>query len=272
MQVSVIATGVLALTGLLALWTTGSADAQCGSQASSCKNCHEVQGQDPVNTDGNGWHTGHAFGDFCYICHGGNNQAADKDAAHAGMAPPLSDVQAACQQCHSDDLMARAQVYAAALGVEVGTGGGAAPAAAAPAQPTPASPAATESPAPAPGGALVVEQPTIDYVQQYNESVLGEKPVNWGNLILGLLIALIVVVGGGFVIHKEGLVSITFGETKKPKGEYPIDVVAMLPEIASLKPQARKSLKHILGSPKKAERILSLIAAVVDEKTKEEAK
>jgi len=28
--------------------------AQCGSQASSCKNCHEVQGQDPVNGDGKG--------------------------------------------------------------------------------------------------------------------------------------------------------------------------------------------------------------------------
>lgn len=96
--------------------------AQCGSQVSSCKNCHEVQGQDPVNGDGKGWHIGHAFGDFCYICHAGNNQAVEKDAAHVGMVPPLADVKAACQQCHPNDLMERAQVYAITLGVDISTG------------------------------------------------------------------------------------------------------------------------------------------------------
>ena len=49
------------------LATATPASAQCGSQASSCKNCHEVQGQTPVNGDGTAWHTFHAFGDFCYI-------------------------------------------------------------------------------------------------------------------------------------------------------------------------------------------------------------
>ncbi len=57
------------------LATATPASAQCGSQASSCKNCHEVQGEMPVNADGTGWHQSHAFGDFCYICHAGNNQA-----------------------------------------------------------------------------------------------------------------------------------------------------------------------------------------------------
>ncbi len=84
----------------LFLATATPVSAQCGSQASSCKNCHEVQGQDPVNSDGTGWHQSHAFGDFCYICHGGNQQATDKDAAHQGMVDPLSDIKAACQQCH----------------------------------------------------------------------------------------------------------------------------------------------------------------------------
>ena len=60
----------------LFLWSsTNNAQAQCGSQASSCKNCHEVQAQDPVNNDGTGWHQSHAFGDFCYLCHAGNNQS-----------------------------------------------------------------------------------------------------------------------------------------------------------------------------------------------------
>src|SRR5512140_3746255 len=108
----------------IALAVTGTAEAQCGSQASSCKNCHEVQAQDPVNADGTGWHQSHAFGDFCYICHGGNNQATDETAAHQGMVAPLSDVQAACAQCHPNDLQARADVYAKILGVQVGSGGG----------------------------------------------------------------------------------------------------------------------------------------------------
>ena len=76
----------------------------------------------PVNNDGTGWHGSHAFGDFCYICHGGNNQATDETAAHAGMVAPMSDVQAACAQCHPNDLQARADVYAAKLGVTASTG------------------------------------------------------------------------------------------------------------------------------------------------------
>ena len=119
-----IGLGVLLLIGMVLLLPASSADAQCGSQASSCKNCHETQGKGPVNADGTGWHTGHAFGDFCYICHAGNNQSMDQEQAHAGMVDPLSDVNAACASCHPADLMERANVYSAALGVEVGTGGG----------------------------------------------------------------------------------------------------------------------------------------------------
>src|SRR5664279_767565 len=99
------------LTGLIlvlgsGIWlaTATPASAQCGSQASSCKNCHEVQAQKPVNSDGTSWHQSHAFGDFCYICHAGNQQATDKAAAHTGMVPPLSDVKASCQSCHSNDV------------------------------------------------------------------------------------------------------------------------------------------------------------------------
>ncbi len=99
-----IGLGILLLIGMVLLLPASSADAQCGSQASSCKNCHETQGKDPVNSDGTGWHTGHAFGDFCYICHAGNNQSMDQEQAHAGMVDPLSDVNAACASCHPADL------------------------------------------------------------------------------------------------------------------------------------------------------------------------
>lgn len=99
-----------------------SADAQCGSSASSCKNCHEVQAKAPVNTKG-AWHTQHAFGDFCEFCHAGNVKAKDQTAAHAGMVDPLADAQGSCQSCHPDNYMERAQTYATALGVTLGAGG-----------------------------------------------------------------------------------------------------------------------------------------------------
>ncbi|MGZ6346480.1 MAG: hypothetical protein ACXWNC_02765, partial [Anaerolineales bacterium] len=119
----IVAIGVLLVTGSFFLMTATPAAAQCGSQASSCKNCHETQAQDPVNADGTAWHTQHAFGDFCYICHAGNNQATDKVAAHTGMVAPLSDINASCQSCHPTDTLAKAQIYATTLGQVVGNGG-----------------------------------------------------------------------------------------------------------------------------------------------------
>ena len=257
----VIATSVL-------LATATPARAQCGSQASSCKNCHEVQGQDPVNSDGTGWHESHAFGDFCYICHAGNQQATDKDAAHQGMEDPLSDIQAACQQCHVSDYQARAQVYATALGVEVGSGSSAPVSGASDAAPFSAdsAPAAASS---TPGQScndIVVDDPNaVNYAQNYDEIVLGKKPVNWGNSILTVMIGLMVVGGGGLVVTREKLINVKFGDTRKVEKEYPADVVEMLPKIASLKAGTRKSLKNILDNPKKADKLLDLMEAVVSE-------
>lgn len=266
-----IAAGVLlVLTTGLWLATAQPVSAQCGSQASSCKNCHEVQGQDPVNNDGKPWHQSHAFGDFCYICHAGNQQATDKTAAHTGMVPPLSDVKASCQQCHPNDLMDRAQVYATALGVQIGEGGSSSPASAptenaapaASAQPAAGTPATTQ---------LDVNDPNlVDYTQHYDEIVLGKHPINWGNAILMVMIGLVVVGGGGFVITNEKLVKLSFGDTKKVEGEYPAEVVDMLPSITALKSQSRKSLKNILENPRKTEKVLGLIDEVVSEEKNNE--
>jgi len=260
----------------LYLITASPVSAQCGSQASSCKNCHETQAQKPVNADGTGWHQSHAFGDFCYICHAGNNQATDKAAAHEGMVAPLADVKASCQQCHVADLDARAQVYATTLGVKIGLGSSA-PASGgdAPAAPVVAAPSSAE---PTPSvtsnqtcNQLVVDDPNaVDYAANYNEIVLGIKPINWGNMILIGMICLMLIVGGGFVIMREKLVNVSFGDTRKVEGEYPADVVEMLPQIAGLKSQARKSLKNVLDNPKKADKVLGLMDAVVSEKTDEE--
>lgn len=237
------------------------AAAQCGSQASSCKNCHEVQGLDSVYADGTGWHQSHAFGDFCYICHGGNQQATDTAATHTGMVDPLSDIKAACQQCHVADLQERAQVYADTLGVEIGIGstGTGRPAAIEP--PTTGTDQETNAPATSPQ--VDYNDPNlVNYVQQYNEDVLGEYPTNWGNIILILMIIMLAVGGGYLILTREKLISVKFGDTRKVEQEYPADVVEMLPQIMGLKAGARKSLKNVLEN-KKADKVLGLIDAVV---------
>jgi hypothetical protein len=257
-----IAAGILLLIiSAVAFIGVKPAHAQCGSQASSCKNCHEVQGQLSVNADGTGWHQSHSFGDFCYICHAGNNQAKDKAAAHEGMVAPLADVAASCQQCHAADLEARANVYADVLGVEVGAGS-VAPAAGE-SEAVPVSEASAPVVVSNQCNDVVVDDPNvIDYAQNYDAIVLGKKPINWGNMILIGMIGLIAVGGGGFVITREKLVNVKFGDTRKVEEEYPADVVEMLPKIAGLKADARKSLKTVLDN-KKADKVLDLMDAVI---------
>lgn len=246
------------------------ARAQCGSQASSCKNCHEVQGMLPVNSDGTSWHSAHAFGDFCYLCHAGNNQAQDQTEAHTGMVAPLSDIKAACIQCHPSDYEALAQEYASILGVEVGssaapssTGDAASGGAAVITTASSNAPCATD---------LIVDDPNlVDYAQRYDEIVLGKKPFNLGNAILLGMIGIVAVGGGGFVLSREKLVKVAFGDTAKASDEYPAEVVALLPAITSLKTSSRKALKHILDDPKKAGRVLGLVHAVIAEDESEDA-
>ncbi len=254
--------------------------AQCGSEASTCKDCHEVQGQDPVNNDGTSWHEAHAFGDFCYICHAGNQQASTADAAHEGMVPPLSDVKASCQACHPNDLMDRAAVYATTLGVSLDDGtsvqiqptattaiSDTAPATesteqavvAAPAQPSSTDCVATDT-------QLVVDDSNlVDYIQRYNETVLHETPVNWGNAALLGLIGLVALGGGGFVVVNETRRSRASAETMSVEGEYPAEVIEMLPALTNLKSKSRKTLERILHDPEKTEKVLELLDAVVDD-------
>jgi hypothetical protein len=251
----------LVISTTIFLMTATPARAQCGSQASSCKNCHEVQGQLSVNADGTGWHQSHSFGDFCYVCHAGNNQAKDKAAAHEGMVSPLVDVKAACQQCHVADLDARAKVYADALGVEVGASTAALALGASETVPL----SADSAPVIASDqcNQVVVDDPNaINYAQNYDQIVLGKKPINWGNMILIGMIGLIAVGGGGFVVTREKLVNVKFGDTCKVEEEYPTDVVEMLPKIAALKAGARKSLKNVLEN-RKADKVLDLMDTVI---------
>ncbi|MFH1184170.1 MAG: hypothetical protein V1755_03915 [Chloroflexota bacterium] len=238
--------------GAVALATAQPAQAQCGSQASSCKNCHETQAQMPVNADGTGWHESHAFGDFCYICHAGNNQATEAEAAHAGMVAPMTDVQSACAQCHPNDLVARADVYTVALGIPAASIRK--PSAAASPAPTAtvAAPelAAQPAAAPAPAAALSPNDPNlVDYVERYNQEVLNQKPTNWGNIILLILLLGLIGIGVFFINRREGWISISFSEKKGLDKEYPQDVVGIADQATKLNTSARRSLARLLAKP-----------------------
>ena len=253
-----LAIGVLLVVGS-ALFMTIPAKAQCGSQASSCKNCHETQAQKPVNNDGTTWHSQHAFGDFCYLCHAGNNQATDKTAAHTGMVSPLSDVVANCQGCHPKDTMAKAQVYATILGVAIGTGSGTGT--------TTAQTVATVSSGVAQSSltdaaaAVVPAADMVDYSQRYDEVALGKKPVNVGNIILGILLAALVLGGGFFVLRREGWLNIAFEDPKRVtvREKYPADLVDMLPGLGNLDKDSRRILKELLEKPEVASDLLATV-------------
>jgi hypothetical protein len=220
--------------------------AQCGSAASSCKNCHEVKGEDPVNTKGD-WHTAHAFGDFCEYCHAGNVQATNKDAAHQGLVQPLGDVMTNCSSCHVEDYQARAETYAKTLGVTIGAStGGTTPAsgAAASASNTAAQPAQSIAQQPA-----AVATPTYsgvtDYVAQYRAA--KPLPPSTGTLVTGLLLALTVVGGGTFVYKNEQRLRLmprpTVTEMADEKSQ---EMAQLLPIMKKLDVETLRALRTLL--------------------------
>ncbi|MEO8391459.1 MAG: hypothetical protein ABI700_00565 [Chloroflexota bacterium] len=193
------------------------------------------------------------------------------------MVPPLSDVKASCQSCHPNDLAQRAEVYAKVLGIEVGSGTTTNQALATLATtPINTETASTEqavvSTSPTAQAAvcapsdtqIAVDDPNVvNFVQHYNQVVLGENPVNLGNIALGGLIGLLVLGGGGFVVFNEVKFHRSPEQSERIEGEYPADVIELLPALTNLKAQSRKSLKHILNQPDKSDKVLGLIDAVV---------
>ena len=221
--------------------------AQCGSQASSCKNCHEVKGEDPVNSKGD-WHTAHAFGDFCEFCHGGNVQAADEAAAHQGLVQPLGDIKTNCSSCHADDYQAKSEAYAKALGVTVGastTGSTPPPAAPATTSNAAAQPAQLAAAQPAPVATPTSNQIT-DYVAQYR----AERPLppSAGTILTSLFLGLTVVGGGSFVFWNEkrlrSMPHPIAGE--QPADEQSQEMARLLPILKKLDTEALRALRTIL--------------------------
>lgn len=209
--------GAICLIAIFLSFISGRepAQAQCGSSVSSCKSCHEVQGQAPVNSVGE-WHQAHAFGDFCEFCHAGNVQAREKEAAHQGLVAPLDDVKASCQSCHPTDYEARAQKYAAVLGISLGAGGGAAGGdVEKPASPAGGAPAVAGASSAGAASDATLAQPVtsavavpsggevIDFNRLLIESAVEEPAISTGDLVLIILIVFMAFVFWGLVWRFE---------------------------------------------------------------------
>jgi hypothetical protein len=108
----------------------------------------------------------------------------------------------------------------------------------------------------------------IDFNQRYAETVLGRHQVNWGNLILGILIGLLAFGGSGFVYWTErrlrGLpllparlkpAPLAAEQVEQIEG-YPDEVVALLPKIARLNPIGLHALRKLLENPEEAAQLL----------------
>ena len=225
--------------------------AQCGSQASSCKNCHEVKGEDAVNAKGD-WHISHAFGDFCEYCHGGNVQATDEATAHQGMVQPLGDVKTNCSSCHAADYQAKAEPYAKTLGVTIGAGSPQAPTgSSAPSTPVPQQPAQQQPSSAQPVAATPTSNQIVDYVAQYRAE--NPKPLSAGTLITGLLFGLTVVGGGSFVAWNEKRLLLmprrsASTATVTTTDERTQELAQILPLLEKMDAQTLRALRTILSN------------------------
>jgi hypothetical protein len=254
--------------------------AQCGSAASSCKNCHEVKGEDPVNATGD-WHTQHAFGDFCEFCHAGNVQATDKTAAHQGLVGPLGDVKANCSSCHADDYEPKAQTYATTLGVTIGGSSQPPNNPSAPSAPQQPAQPAPQAPAPsAPIAAPTSSNDVIDYAS-------SAAPAASGNVIAAIVLVLMIVAGAALVYWNEKRLRrlaipkstdgyVTF-ETDRPSslkdqlgavvadepiGEVSPELAKLLPVLRSLDPRTLRALRIILSDRKRGEEMLQSLSLI----------
>jgi hypothetical protein len=113
----------------------------------------------------------------------------------------------------------------------------------------------------------------VDYSRVYDETVLGVRVINWGNVILWLIILGVALGGGVFVYWNERrLRGLPFSPVKRPESKlrdsgapvveapivdgYASEVTSLLPLIARLNPQGLHALKKILADPEQANELL----------------
>ena len=236
-----------------ALWAPAdTARAACGASASSCKSCHEINRQMPVNTEGD-WHKDHAMGDYCSFCHGGNVQATDEAGAHEGMVDPFDDVKTSCSSCHQDDYEEKATIYADALGVTIGTGsddgggdGGTGDGGA-------AAPVAGAAPASASG-------PVLDF-NEYYAKWLGEPGMqgrDWFLVVMAVLLFVAFPATWAYFRYKDAVVA----WWKRPKAQPDKRTLELAARLENLDERTREHVLSLLADRGTASRVLAALGTL----------
>jgi hypothetical protein len=112
----------------------------------------------------------------------------------------------------------------------------------------------------------VASSEVIDYNQRYAETVLGQRTINWGNVILWVLLIATLVGGSAFVYWNErrlrGLPLVSQRVPAAAAVEIPVvegyssEVTALLPLLARLNPVGLHALKRLLQHPDDAAELL----------------
>lgn len=195
-----ILSGVFLLVFAVVLPPANEVNAQCKTP-STCKTCHEVQNQMPVNTDGD-WHIDHAIIDACVLCHGGDDKNSEKVQAHFGVESKLSDMPSKCVTCHCDDLQERYSVYAQKLNITDFSNLETASIVATPTQTSGGIGfylGGTTADIPLPSGSNDLST-TAGKNQNVNAASKQNQTVNW---ILGVVLIGLVIGGGSLVVRNE---------------------------------------------------------------------
>jgi hypothetical protein len=110
---------------------------------------------------------------------------------------------------------------------------------------------------------IVVDSEIIDYNKRYQASVDTKASINWGNIILLILIALVLVGGGSFIIWNEKRIrgkvqpklvaqeSPTHKETTFQVEGISLEA-ALLPQLNKMSPVGLRALHRLLEHPEEA--------------------
>lgn len=170
MKLRLLGAAVFSLGLALILLMRPGSPARAQSGESSCRTCHEVQGENPVGDTGE-WHRQHNVADMCSVCHAGNAQAADQGTAHVGVIKnPLDKAASTCSTCHPEDYAARVEQYAVLMS----------PAATATLAPTPSLEAtAITSQTPLPTATAPLLTPTAQPPTAGEPPAPTQTPIDW---------------------------------------------------------------------------------------------
>jgi len=98
----------------------------------------------------------------------------------------------------------------------------------------------------------------VNYVERYNQEVLNQRPTNWGNLILIVMLLGLLAAGVFIINRREGWISVSFTEKKAAEKEYSQDVLGIADKAEKLNANARKSLGRLLDKPAAADLLTAL--------------